>query len=220
MDIKFPERKYITPKELLERWACTEPQLRELIITKQLIPSFVMEGVAAKARFEFSEEEGYWLPRVITYFDEDEDRERARFFETSGEYFLLHPYRLSASNCRFVYFSKDRNHKEGASDENLCFILTKGYKYLDDVFNDGLIAMSEVRRFEEAMTSLSVKNKSLTTRERDTLLAIIGALLEIQNQKDVATINEILSRYPTVPGLKQRTLEGKFADARRTLKSG
>jgi len=63
------------------------------------------------------------------------------------------------------------------------------------------------------------EEKPLGYRERTTLLNIVGALLELHNQKDAATIGEILERYPAVPGLKQRTLEDKFAAARRSLKS-
>ncbi len=56
-------------------------------------------------------------------------------------------------------------------------------------------------------------------RERTTYLNIIGVLLEKYVKKDEPLINEIQQEYPAVPGLKTRTLQEKFADARRSLKS-
>ena len=62
-------------------------------------------------------------------------------------------------------------------------------------------------------------DKPLSTRERSTLLNIIGVLLEKYSKKDEPLIDEIQQAYPTVPGLKRRTLQEKFAEARRSLKS-
>lgn len=61
--------------------------------------------------------------------------------------------------------------------------------------------------------------KPLSKREHTTYLNIIGALLELHGQKDAATIDAMIEKYPTAQGLKKRTLEGKFAEARRSLKS-
>jgi len=68
-------------------------------------------------------------------------------------------------------------------------------------------------------------SRPLLTRERDTLLNIIGALVElIQTHKpgrnsDAAVIHELIDNYSDKPGIKQRTLQEKFAAAKRSLLS-
>ncbi len=68
-------------------------------------------------------------------------------------------------------------------------------------------------------------DKPLATRERDTLLNIIGALVElIQTPKpgrnsDAAVITEMVANYSDKPGIKERTLQEKFARAKRSLLS-
>lgn len=61
--------------------------------------------------------------------------------------------------------------------------------------------------------------KSLDTRERTNLLNIIGALLAIGGAKDAGIIGEMLEKFPGKPGIKERTLQGKFAEAKRSLAS-
>ena len=68
-------------------------------------------------------------------------------------------------------------------------------------------------------------DKPLKPRERDTLLNIIGALVElIQTPKpgrnsDAAVISEMVANYSDKSGIKQRTLQEKFAAAKRNLLS-
>jgi hypothetical protein len=81
-----------------------------------------------------------------------------------------------------------------------------------------VIRTTEIANLLNKITGQS-EEKQLEERERTTLLNIIGALLELLDQKDEPTIGEILEKYPTAPGLKQRTLQKKFAAARRSLGS-
>lgn len=59
--------------------------------------------------------------------------------------------------------------------------------------------------------------KPLASRERTSLLNIIGALLELSSTKEAGLIAELLERHPEKPGIKKRTLEEKFAEAKRSL---
>lgn len=69
------------------------------------------------------------------------------------------------------------------------------------------------------------KSESLGTRERDTLLTIIGVLVElIQSPKlgrtsEAAVIKEMVANYSDRAGVSERTLQEKFASAKRTLQS-
>jgi uncharacterized protein YheU (UPF0270 family) len=49
---------------------------------------------------------------------------------------------------------------------------------------------------------------------------ILGGLLEILNQKETALIATLLERHGDKQGIKERTLQEKFAQAKRSLKSG
>ena len=51
------------------------------------------------------------------------------------------------------------------------------------------------------------------------MLKIIGALLGMLETKEGALIAELLEKYPATPGIKKRTLEEKFAEAKRSLRN-
>lgn len=61
-------------------------------------------------------------------------------------------------------------------------------------------------------------NQELTARERTTLLNIIGALLALHGGKEAAVISQLLEKFPDKSGIKQRTLEDKFSQAKKSLR--
>lgn len=69
----------------------------------------------------------------------------------------------------------------------------------------------------ESSLQSSAAEKPLIPRERTNLLNIIGALLELNGGKEAGIIGELLEKYPEKPGIKKRTLEEKFAEAKRSL---
>lgn len=70
-----------------------------------------------------------------------------------------------------------------------------------------------------------VEEKPLGDRERDNLLRIIAVMLELlrsprsSNTTESEIIDEMLANYDDMPGIKKRTLEEKFAMAKRALSS-
>lgn len=72
---------------------------------------------------------------------------------------------------------------------------------------------------------LHTVDKQLKNRERETLLTIIGVMLELLKSpkpgrdSDAAVIKEMLDNYGDKPGIKERTLQEKFPIAKRTLMS-
>lgn len=104
----------------------------------------------------------------------------------------------------FSFTDPGNFHPAGALPEDYIFVIRK--ECLDDFVRQHSANPVETE-------------KPLGTRERATLLNIIGALLEKYVKKDEPLIDEIQQEYPAVPGLKTRTLQEKFADARRSLKS-
>lgn len=81
-------------------------------------------------------------------------------------------------------------------------------------------SFKSVYEFEVPAATPELKSeKPLAARERSNLLNIIGALLGLNGTKEAAIIAELLEKYPATPGIKKRTLEDKFAEAKRSLQS-
>jgi hypothetical protein len=69
----------------------------------------------------------------------------------------------------------------------------------------------------------NTNNSPLSPKEETTYLNIIAGMLEMLTEKkninQSTVIQTLLERYEGKQGLKQRTLEGKFSDAKRSLNS-
>lgn len=103
-----------------------------------------------------------------------------------------------------IFRDSSNFHSGGALPEDKIFVVRR--ECLDKFINEHSAIPNQ-------------QEKPVGARERTTLLNIIGALLSLHVTKDAAAIDEILQKFPAVQGLKKRTLEEKFADARRSLKS-
>lgn len=80
-----------------------------------------------------------------------------------------------------------------------------------------VIRTNELIRFMALYRSDVEIEQPLGDRERAALLNSIGALLKYSGHKESAIINSILTNHPGVYGLTKRTLESKFAEAKRSL---
>jgi hypothetical protein len=141
-----------------------------------------------------------------------------------GFYYLVFPVQYTAFDLEFCRISKERlsKYKYGQG-----FLKLDARKItFDELLRDGVVMMSEVALFEgdtESPEPLKIEDKPLSTRERDTLLTIIGVLLELiqspvaGRDSEAAVIKEMLQNYDERPGIKKRTLEQKFAEAKRIL---
>lgn len=75
----------------------------------------------------------------------------------------------------------------------------------------------------ERARPLYMADKPLMNRERETLMTIIGVMLELLKtpklgrDSDAAVIKEMLDNYGDKPGIKERTLQEKFPAAKRIL---
>ena len=113
---------------------------------------------------------------------------------------------------------------------------TKGEwkRYQDEVWfpvgtlPDDVVFVVRVESLMSLLASVSaeeVSEKPLAARERGNLLTVVGVLLElIQSEKpgrdsEAAIIDEMLQNYGEKPGIAKRTLEQKFAEAKRVLRN-
>lgn len=92
-----------------------------------------------------------------------------------------------------------------------------------EMTSDGEAALDLIRENERLRAQVQSKrggeDRPVADRERATLLNVIGALLHHVGEKEASIIDSILSRHPDKQGLTKRTLEAKFAAAKRSLSS-
>lgn len=160
MSVQLQAKEYLTLGELEKRWACSTNDLKRLIVHGHLIPSFVINHVAKKVRFSLQADcsPPYWLPIVIETemkLDEGWDAPPSHLHDTEGMYYLLHPEVEAALDCKFFYFSNDRNHQKGPEDSNICYMFSLTGKHelslgitLDTLFKRGMITLAEIERYE------------------------------------------------------------------------
>lgn len=237
MAIKLPERNYFTLHELMKRWECEENDIRSLIVAGDLKPSCVINHVATPVTLVAFEDDGhqYWEAQQVendAVYDNEEDGEECKYklVTTSGFYYYLLPYRTGPFDCRFVYFSKDRDYTPGS--DTPCLMISgrsKEWNYfteLNDVLERGAFLMEEIARFEtlsqQSGPPLMVE-KPLSTRERHTLLTIIAVLCKeakIDYTKPAKAAGLIQSTAAFLPvSIGESTIEGhlkKIPDALET----
>ena len=183
MPIKLPERNYLTFPELMKRWECEEDDLRRLVISGALKPSYVVNHAASLVTL-VRPQEGLgvtwgWEPQQVEYEDE-EDREVFKYKAVfaDGFYFLLQPEQTGPLDCSFLLFSKNRKYVPG-SDEP-CLMFGPGREWtslkLADVVKDGAVFLEEIAEYESEHRKDEVQGKlekSPGRRERDNLLKLV-----------------------------------------------
>ena len=249
MSVQLHVREYLTFEELEKRWACSTNDLKSLVVHGHLIPSFFINHVAHKVRFSWQAdcEPPYWLAVVVeTQTDEEWDEPPSHLHDTEGLYYLLHPQVEAALDCRFFYFSTDKDHQEGPGEANVCFMLNSHGKHplsrgitLEMVLEKGVITMAEIERYESRVrlrhesdvasnevsaSSLEV-GKPLHPRVETSYLNIIAGMLELLptpregRTSEAAVIAELVENYGDKPGISKSSLEQKFATAKRRIKA-
>jgi hypothetical protein len=98
--------------------------------------------------------------------------------------------------------------------EHLCILHEEMTRLERDVFSGN-----------EEKASASPAGEPISPRERTTYLNIIGAMLELLQTprpgrvSDAAVIRELEENYKDKPGIRERTLQDKFAAAKRSLRA-
>jgi len=159
------KKEFLTFNELKERWNIDEADIRRLIITKKIIPSFFVSRPSHKIRFELTEEL-HWKPILIEYSGDEEKRGLAKdLFLTRKFYYLVHPLIESAFDCSFIFFSENKYHEKGLEEINHCFhvstYLSNPYREgipLKQVISHGVVMIDEVERYEMENLISSEKN--------------------------------------------------------------
>lgn len=186
MSIHLPERRYLTLGELQQRWKCDVNDLREIICTGALSPSWYANGYFSWAEWvadnrRFADEQGL-VPEVRTNSNGAEITS-----DLKGWYFLRCPYETGPLNCSFDMLcdsATDPPEKDDGGFPPYAF-----WYYLENkidlkaVESNGVFMLTEVARFESQASTTQVGDggaeRPLKTRERNTLLTIVSALCSI-----------------------------------------
>lgn len=213
MAIKLPERNYLTFPELMKRWECEEDDLRRLIISGALKPSYVVNDGADLVTLvppgEGPDICWDWEPKQVENdvdYDQEEDREACKYKRvyTGGFYFLLLPEQTGPLDCSFVYFSKDRKYVPGSDTPCLMFGPGRKDRYplkLSDVMKDGAVFLEEIEEYEVKNTKDEVPEKQERPpgrRERENLLKLV--------------IGMAIAGYRHDPGAPRNTTPKEIAD--------
>ncbi|APW37129.1 hypothetical protein RD110_07915 [Rhodoferax koreense] len=225
MTIKIPPRKYLTFKELVDRWQCTDSDLRYLVVNGEMKPSFKATEPLNVPDWEFDSFSGACIPSDKMSGIEGYDLE----ILPGGWLYLQSPQVIAPLDCRFELASSARDPKvpEDENDGPLgsWFWLTVPLG-MDEVQEKCAFVMEEVLRYEsrhDQETPNAEIEKPLGNRERDTLLCIIGTVCTIagidfkKSSKSAAQIQHAAAQLGVSIG--DSTIEGHLKKAREALGS-
>jgi hypothetical protein len=184
MAIKLPEKTWFTFHELMERWQCTENDIRRLVIEESLIPSIRTSEKLTHPDWEF-EPSGNFEPSG--QLGENSSVGYALEFTVLNHWlYLRRPLRISTFDCQFRLATFGRDDPEPkdpyeVTAEGLFWHWIPEAMTLNDVIRNTAFLIEEVARFETQQGRQDLQKipeKLLQTKERHTLLAIIAALCE------------------------------------------
>jgi len=187
MTLQLPKRRYLTFEELQERWKCNANDLRELICTGRIVPSWRSAIPMTWVQWVDDEDSPPGRDRLIPE-GRTHPFKGGDWSNPADEWFFLRcPYETAALACSFdVVCESSTDPPE--KDENGFPPFAFWYRLpapitLDNVVEKGVFMLTEICRFEAAATDDSVADepaeKPVGTRERNTLLAMISVLCEM-----------------------------------------
>ncbi|QDL39337.1 hypothetical protein [Rhodoferax sediminis] len=166
MGIVF-KRQFLQADELLQRWKCSERDLKYEVIEGQLRPIIF---VSDPEKFTDLENRPTFGPDEHYHNPADDDDVLGPTFVNRGYLVLRHPIRDGIDSCYFPSFSRHDEPSPHIASIEFGIPLEKYWSEL-------LFDLPSILRFEaertEGMTSKQLDEKSLSTRERDTLLKLV-----------------------------------------------
>jgi hypothetical protein len=215
MPISFPERRFLTFDELMERWGkkCEENDIRAVIVSGALVPSYFFCGNIGPGNWVEIEDSDY--PGSLEF-----ERCLADFppHAVNGFLFLRSPSETGVNDCMFHLMCDSATEQpsiEGPSSS--WYHIPNGGLSLADVESKGMFMMSEVLRFEERGGRAQAQKADLGTRERETLLTIIYAMAVNRYGYDPTQRNEAAAVISSATrlvgdGITAETIRDKLKD--------
>lgn len=172
MAIKIPARNYLTFSELMERWRCTESDLRYAVISGGIKPSVRLVGVHETVEWELTPW-GTWERKS------EQDGGYVLSYQPVGWVYLQEPHQTGPFDCRFELASDERNPDKADDVTFASWYALKAPMTLESVIGQAVFLLKEIVDYEARHSHDEPpprEQKPLGARERDTLLTIIAAL--------------------------------------------
>ena len=182
MTIKLPEKAWFTFQELMERWQCTENDIRRLVIEQSLIPSFRTSEKLTTPDWDFEPSEES-VPSCA--LGENSPEGYALAYPVLNHWLYLRlPLRISTFDCEFRLCSFDRDTQKPRTPDDVVGVglfwnWIPEAMTMKNVICSAAFLLEEVSRFETIHTNQEqheISEKPLLSKERNTLLTIIAAL--------------------------------------------
>jgi hypothetical protein len=187
MAIKFPEKTWFTFQDLIERWQCTENDIRRLVVDKSLIPSIRTAEILTTPN---------WKPNSSGHFEPSGRLQHRGDAGRSIEHtplnhwlYLRRPVRTAAFDCEFRLATFEIDTPEPKTDNDVAgngilWSWLPEVMTMVSVVREAAFLLEEVARFEAKHTRKEregIPDKPLVTKERNTLLTIIAVLCKESN---------------------------------------
>lgn len=187
MAIKLPEKTWFTFQDLIERWQCTENDIRRLVVEESLIPSIRSARTLTTPDWKLGK------------FGKFEPNGRLEHADGSGRAFehnylnhwlyLRRPVRTAVLDCEFRLATVESDTPEPKTDyemvgDGIFWSWLPEVMTMESVVHEAAFSLEEVARFEAKHTRKEregVPDKPLVTKERNTLLTIIAVLCKESN---------------------------------------
>ena len=220
MTIKFITKKMYSFAELEQRWECSLADLKQSVFEGEIVPSLYINA-ANFVELSFIQWGEHITPLPSPEGIGDDGYAKPNYIR--GFKYLLSPFRKTAFDGDFSFFS---DKAKGFCVGDVCHGFNENVT-IDTVMKDGFVLAEEVARVEAAYNhrEQEIAEKPLGTNERNGLLNIIGAMLDLLQtprsgrDSDTAVITELVENYSDKHGISKSNLEGKFSAAKRSLRA-
>lgn len=175
MSINIPARNYLTFHELMDRWQCTENDLRYAVICSAIKPCIRLVGEHQVVEWELAPW-GAWRQRTPDDDGYDTGVTYVLAYEPRNWVYLQEPHQIAPFDCRFELASDMRNPDKDDSVTFAQWYALKSPMTLDAVARDAVFLLKEVVDYEDKHghgKNQSAESKEPTTRERNTLLKLV-----------------------------------------------
>jgi hypothetical protein len=221
MKIRLPEKKYFSVAELAERWSVGKDDIKYLLDVGELPRAERLAALNGK-RTVFLAYRPFQPQVNHTEFvspPTDQDRELWNEFIRDDQFLLDVPFPYDGP----------------MPPVDPCKLNMMGRKAAELVSQtrprdfETVVLLGDVLSFE---AKCAEGERQITTRERTSLLNIIGGLVELlverrspggqryaKFESQSALIEILLAHYENKPGMSKRNLEGVFPDAKKSLAS-
>lgn len=185
MSIHLPSRRYLTFAELQARWACEPNDIRDLVCGGTLVPSVHIADSLPWAQWTADETSGRIEPKLVPEIRSGLDG-LDWYSEVNGWLYLRCPFETGALACRFDMLctsATDPPEEDGQTPPIADWYYLKLKPSIETVEQDGVFMLTEVDRVEALLANPAAQSnsddRSVGTRERNTLLSVIRVLCSI-----------------------------------------